>query len=296
MIAALAASADSTQKSLQAWGAYLIRLHSEPVSPKQGSLKSPAPQTETLKVPDAVSLSYATTLHTATCRCSVCSGIGLGTSGSGMTGSAAVEVNLSGELSEEDLRTIDKLKQRDTEVRRHEQSHMAAAGQHAIGGPSYTFQVGPDGRRYAIGGEVQIDLSSVPGDPEATFRKAQQLRQAALAPAAPSSTDRQVAMMASRMAQAALAEVAEQHSNPEAKEEGRPAENVETAGAHDTSTNSNGAVTTSDSNMQIRKTDSTEDIAYATLAESGPQAETPAALASTAQTALDTETGLDVYA
>ena len=112
---------------------------------------------------------------------------------------------------------------------------MAAAGQHAIGGASYTYQVGPDGRRYAIGGEVQIDLSPIPGDPDATFRKAQKLRRAALAPAAPSSTDRQVAMLASRMAQEALAEVAERHSNPETEERVRPKQNVDTTNAHDAS-------------------------------------------------------------
>jgi hypothetical protein len=78
-----------------------------------------------------------------------------------------------------------------------------------LGGPSYTYQVGPDGQRYAIGGEVQIDLSPIPDDPEATFEKAQKLRQAALAPSSPSSTDRQVAMLASRMAQEALQKMAE---------------------------------------------------------------------------------------
>jgi hypothetical protein len=100
-----------------------------------------------------------------------------------------------------------KLAQRDREVRAHEQAHMAAAGPYARGGPTYTFQHGPDGRLYAVAGEVAIDTAPVPGDPEETLRKAQRVRAAALAPAEPSSQDRAVASAAARMASAAQAEI-----------------------------------------------------------------------------------------
>lgn len=73
---------------------------------------------------------------------------------------------------------------------------MAAGGGHVNGGASYTYQKGPDGRQYAIGGHVSIDASSVPGDPEASREKAQQVRRAALAPGEPSGQDRQVAARA----------------------------------------------------------------------------------------------------
>jgi hypothetical protein len=53
---------------------------------------------------------------------------------------------------------------------------------------------------YATGGEVQIDTSPISGDPEATIRKAETIRRAALAPASPSDQDRRVAAMAARMA------------------------------------------------------------------------------------------------
>lgn len=102
-------------------------------------------------------------------------------------------------LTEEELAQVRELKARDREVRAHEQAHLAAAGPHAKGGPRYTYQVGPDGRRYATGGEVSIDTSKVPGDPEATIRKARQIRAAALAPAEPSSQDRAVAAAAARL-------------------------------------------------------------------------------------------------
>ena len=73
---------------------------------------------------------------------------------------------------------------------------MAAGGGHVNGGAGYTYQKGPDGRQYAIGGHVSIDASSVPGDPEASREKAQQVRRAALAPGEPSGQDRQVAARA----------------------------------------------------------------------------------------------------
>jgi hypothetical protein len=48
----------------------------------------------------------------------------------------------------------------------------------------------PDGCDYALGGEVAIDTSAIAGDPEATLRKMEQIRRAALAPANPSGQDR----------------------------------------------------------------------------------------------------------
>lgn len=100
---------------------------------------------------------------------------------------------------------LEKLKARDREVRAHEQAHLARAGGLAKGGVTLTYQKGPDGRLYAIGGSVQIDSSPVPGDPEATIQKARRIRAAALAPATPSAQDRAVAATASRMeAQARL--------------------------------------------------------------------------------------------
>ncbi len=104
---------------------------------------------------------------------------------------------------------IAQLKSRDREVRAHEAAHLAAAGQHARGGASYSYQTGPDGRQYAIGGEVSIDTSAIPNDPEATLAKAQQIQRAALAPAEPSAQDIAVAGQASQMAIQARKEIAE---------------------------------------------------------------------------------------
>lgn len=111
------------------------------------------------------------------------------------------------ELTDEERQQVEQLQKRDTEVRRHEQAHKAAAGQFARGGATFETQTGPDGRSYAVGGEVSIDTSPVEGDPQATIRKMQQIQAAALAPAEPSSQDRQVAAQAARAAQQARAEL-----------------------------------------------------------------------------------------
>ena len=111
------------------------------------------------------------------------------------------------ELSEEEQAQVSELKERDTEVRAHEAAHAATGGSFA-GSPSFEFQVGPDGKRYAIGGEVQIDTSPIDGNPSATIDKLRQVQAAALAPAEPSGQDKKVAQQAAaaqRDAEAALA-------------------------------------------------------------------------------------------
>ena len=116
------------------------------------------------------------------------------------------------DLSAEEKQAVNNLKRRDAEVKSHEAAHMAAGGGVVQGGASYEYQSGPDGKMYAVGGEVQIDTSPA-GSPEATIRKMQQIRRAALAPAQPSGTDRAVAAQASQIEAQARME-----KNQEAKE------------------------------------------------------------------------------
>jgi len=106
-------------------------------------------------------------------------------------------------------RELAELKKRDAEVKAHEAAHAAVGGQFASA-PSYSFEVGPDGQQYAVAGEVQIDLSPIPGDPQATIIKMQQVKSAALAPAEPSAADRKVAAEATRRITEAQAELAKQ--------------------------------------------------------------------------------------
>ncbi len=106
---------------------------------------------------------------------------------------------------DEDEREIQELRSKDRQVRTHERAHKATAGTH--GGPvSYTYTTGPDGKRYAVAGEVPIDVTPVEGDPDATIMKMQQIRSAALAPADPSAADREVAVKARQVEREARAE------------------------------------------------------------------------------------------
>lgn len=110
-------------------------------------------------------------------------------------------------LDLEKLAVVTQLATTDRHVRAHEQAHLAAAGPYATGGPSYTYTVGPDGQRYAVGGEVSLDTSPDPAGPEATVQKAKIIQAAANAPADPSTQDRMVAAQAAQMEADAEAQI-----------------------------------------------------------------------------------------
>ena len=126
-------------------------------------------------------------------------------------GAATGEAKGPGEkLTPKQEEVVRKLEARDTAVRAHEAAHMAAAGGLG-GGASYTFQVGPDGQRYAVGGEVSVQLASG-RTPDETIQNAETVRAAALAPADPSAQDLAVAAQASQMeAQARQQKSDQQH-------------------------------------------------------------------------------------
>ena len=112
--------------------------------------------------------------------------------------SESEESNTEG-LTESEEEQVEKLKARDQEVKTHEQAHVAAGGQYITGGPHYEYQTGPDGKQYAVGGNVSIDTAPVEGDPQATITKAQVIIKAAMAPAEPSGQDKAVANQARQM-------------------------------------------------------------------------------------------------
>ena len=113
------------------------------------------------------------------------------------------------QLSAQERAQVQRLQQRDRQVRAHERAHVAAGGRYVRGGARYQYQTGPDGRRYAVGGEVSIDASKE-ATPEATIRKARAVKRAALAPAQPSAQDRAVAARAAQMEREARAELQRQ--------------------------------------------------------------------------------------
>jgi hypothetical protein len=112
-------------------------------------------------------------------------------------------------LTDAEAADLRRMRQRDREVRDHEQAHVSAGGSLITRGARYEYRRGPDGQRYAVGGEVQIDTSPA-REPEATAAKMRQVQSAALAPAQPSPQDRSVAGAAARKESLARAEAAAQ--------------------------------------------------------------------------------------
>ncbi|MFT5812522.1 MAG: hypothetical protein ACI9VT_000257 [Psychroserpens sp.] len=101
---------------------------------------------------------------------------------------------------------IRNLESRDKEVRNHERAHASVGGAHT-GDPTYTYETGPDGKKYAVEGEVSVDLTPIAGDPKETIAKMNKVQAAALAPANPSSEDIRVAAAASGIILEAKAEL-----------------------------------------------------------------------------------------
>jgi len=117
-------------------------------------------------------------------------------------GSSNQQTNNASESNDESQRetraeelVISKLQQRDAEVKAHEMAHSSVGGV-ATGAPSYSYEIGPDGKKYAVSGEVSVDLSIVDGDPLATIAKMKRVHAAAMAPVNPSIQDSRVAASA----------------------------------------------------------------------------------------------------
>ena len=118
----------------------------------------------------------------------------------------------------------------DATVKAHEWSHLLTLGPYAAGPIQYDFVIDAEGNRYAVGGSIAVDLSPVPGDPEATARKARAVLQAAYAPGNPSGADMQVAQkayMLLRQAEEELKTRAEAHLDPVRPSGDHPLKHIE---------------------------------------------------------------------
>jgi hypothetical protein len=114
--------------------------------------------------------------------------------GAGLRGPAASSGGADGGGYE--LRLSDEAVARDREVRAHERAHLAALGGAAASGILYDTAAGPGGESVAVGGRIAVDLAEVPGDPQATLRKARSVIAAAFAPGDPSAADLRTAARA----------------------------------------------------------------------------------------------------
>ena len=129
------------------------------------------------------------------------------------------ELTTGKELTPEQQQQVADLKARDQEIRIHEMAHVMAGGQYVTSGPSYQYEVGPDGKGYAVAGSVGIDTSPVNGDPEATIAKMQTVAAAAMAPSQPSGQDHKVAAAARQAEAQARAELSKMRVEETAEEE-----------------------------------------------------------------------------
>ena len=79
-------------------------------------------------------------------------------------------------LSKEEQKEVKELERIDRQVRSRELTHRAVAGSYARGSVSFDYVTGPDGKKYAKEGHINIDSRPVPNNPEATIRKARAIR------------------------------------------------------------------------------------------------------------------------
>lgn len=179
---------------------------------------------------------------------------------------------------QQDQQRIQEMKDRDMEVRVHEQAHASVGGQYA-GSPSYSYEQGPDGVQYAVAGEVPIDVAPVSGDPAATIDKMQQVRAAALAPAEPSGADKAIASLASQQMIEAQGDLQQQRTEQftegsqattEASDSENASENIEAVNA------STSTASTSGSSAATSVSNTSQAISSASV-DSGVESTIPAA-------------------
>lgn len=126
------------------------------------------------------------------------------------------EQNKQEELTPQEKQELAKLKNTDAEVKRHENAHKAAAGGLRTSSPNYEYETGPDGKKYAVAGDVNISYQKS-SDPEVNLKNAQKLKAAALAPAEPSAQDRSVARKADMEIAKAKQEILEEQQNKDSE-------------------------------------------------------------------------------
>jgi hypothetical protein len=128
------------------------------------------------------------------------------------------------ELTPEQQRQVAKLKEIDRAVRAHEAAHIRAGSGLVTSGASYSYTYGPDGKAYAVGGEVGIDTSSE-RKPQANIDKGQRIVAAALAPSDPSPQDYRVAGIGAQLEAQGRAEMsAERNAQDKVAAAYQPAE------------------------------------------------------------------------
>ncbi len=114
-----------------------------------------------------------------------------------------VSEDISLKAKEERIRD---LKDRDRQVRQREEAHVRAAGSLASGGAKYRYEIGPDGKQYAVEGHTDIKVRQG-NTPEERLRNAHRAEQAASAGGAVTPKSSQTLAEARREAAEAKREI-----------------------------------------------------------------------------------------
>jgi hypothetical protein len=181
-----------------------------PLSPNSGSTlaRFPATNPETAFVPASVANNLEPRLFRTRGRSGPES---VGTSSTAGSDRAAASGERppvrAEELSAQERRDLQNLTRTDRETRAQEAALRAAAGGYTRGS-RVRYQMGPDGRRYIVEGQVTFDVTPVPGDPAATLRKMEVVSRAASAATNPSAADRAAAARAEQLMSQARAQLA----------------------------------------------------------------------------------------
>jgi len=133
------------------------------------------------------------------------------------------------ELTPAEQRQVRELQQIDRAVREHEQAHLSAGRGVVTSGANFAYTYGPDGKQYAIAGEVGIDTSPE-RKPEENIDKGIRIQDAALAPRDPSPQDYQVAAVGSRLEGQGRADLVRQQQDETIAAEAAAAEQRRAAG------------------------------------------------------------------
>jgi hypothetical protein len=116
------------------------------------------------------------------------------------------------ELTPRERQRVAELQQIDRAVRAHEAAHIAAGAGVVTGGADYSYTYGPDGRQYAVGGEVGIDTAPE-RDPADNVEKGIAIQNAALAPRDPSPQDYRVAGIGAQLESRGRGELARERAD-----------------------------------------------------------------------------------
>jgi hypothetical protein len=136
-------------------------------------------------------------------------------------------------LTPQEQRQVAELQQIDRAVRAHEAAHIAAGGAVITSGADYSYTYGPDGRQYAVGGEVGIDTAPE-SDPADNIEKGIAIQAAALAPRDPSPQDYRVAGIGAQLESRGRGELARERADENRAAAGAdPGSSGETQGPED---------------------------------------------------------------